>query len=229
MNVKSILLLSVFSTALVAGPAWADDAGAKMTRKKTGITAPAKRSLMNEKDWSLEIGGTGLWSDIRTDNTGYTLAGGDLTAAIAVDEVSLDNFCDGIFRGNTEFLFRGFGYKVIHGIESRFIGSNFGPRYNFVQPGWKVVPFVEGNVGFAFDDSQGVNLGTNGDRQVGMGQDFCFQFGIATGFRYDFTESWFMRCAAIYTHFSNAGLSEPGRKNRSMDAIGPEVSVGYRF
>ena len=148
------------------------------------------------------------------------------TAALRLDDDTLENFAGGVFRGHTEFLFRGFGIAVVHGTESRFIGVGLGPRYNFVQPGWKWVPFIEGNVGIAFTDSQGVTL-TRG--QVGQGQDFCFQFGIAAGTRYDITEDWFLRLSGVYTHFSNAGLSEPGRKNRALDAAGPELSFGYRF
>jgi hypothetical protein len=182
--------------------------------------------LADDHEWSIETG-TGFYiSDVRTDLNGYTFVPATLTASTVVDEISLDNFAYGTCRGYTEFMFRGFGLAVVHGIESRFIGISLGPRYNFCQPNWKWVPFVEGNVGFAFNDSRGLTLGA---KQMGQGQDFSFQFGMCAGVRYDITNDWFLRLTATYTHFSNAGLSEPVRKNRAIDAVGPEISVGYNF
>ncbi len=211
--IKPTKVVLVFSLALFISIVRADDPNHKI-------------QIKDDKNWSIELGSGFMLSDVRTDLPGYTLVPAKLTASTPVDDVSLDNWCDGIFRGYTEFYFRGFGYAVVHGTESRFIGAGFGPRYNFVQPGWKWVPFVEGNVGFGFTDSQGVTLARG---QVGQGQDFCFNFGIGTGVRYDINECWFARLSGTYMHFSNGGLSEPGRKNRAMDAAGPEISVGYRF
>jgi hypothetical protein len=186
---------------------------------------------MNEsvdlRDWSLEVGTGVLISDVRTDLPGYTLAPAFLMASTAMDEISLDDFAGGIFRGYTEFYFTGFGMAVINGTESRFVGISLGPRYNFCQPGWKVVPYIEGLVGFAFNDSQGARNAKFGD--IGQGQDFSFQFGIDIGARYDFNKDWYMRVAAVYTHFSNAGLSDPEHKNRALDAAGPQISFGRRF
>ncbi len=203
-------------------PAHGDDIA-----KKTVAAKPGLRAVAEDQDWSIEIGSGLLIDSVRTDLPGYTLVPAELAASLQCDNVSLDNFVGGIFRGNTEFVFRGFGMAVVHGIESRFMGINLGPRYNFVQQGWKFVPFVEGTVGFAFTDSQGVTTLNRG--QIGQGQDFMFNFGIATGIRYDINDSWFVRFSAIYSHFSNAGLSEPERKNRAIDAAGPMLSLGYCF
>jgi hypothetical protein len=187
---------------------------------------PSLKKESDEKEWTIELGTGMMWSDVRTDLLGYTLVPVELTASTAVDGISLDNFLGGCARGYTEFFFRGQGMAVLHGIESRFTGINLGPRYNFCQPGWVVDPFVEGHVGFSFNDSQGAFV--KGGQQ-GQGQDFSFQFGISLGAKYNITDDWFLRFAAVYTHFSNAGLSEPDRKNRALDAAGPIVSVGYSF
>jgi hypothetical protein len=212
---------------------WAVIFACAIVTMATGVRAgepainPPLRAGEAEKDWSVELGSGVLLADVRTDNTGYTLVPVDLTASYAVDEVSLDDVWGGVLRGNTDFLFRSANQIVVYGIESRFIGAGFGPRYNFVQPGWKIVPFVEGTVGFAFTNSRGRTRPVSGD--VGQGQDFCFNFGVAAGFRYDITEDWFARLSAVYTHYSNGGLSEPERKNHGLDAMGPEVSVGCKF
>jgi Lipid A 3-O-deacylase (PagL) len=175
--------------------------------------APASQEpatpTQTEKDWSLELGSGVL-----------------LTASYAVDEVSLDQFAGGFLRGNTEFLFRAYSHVITHGPESRIVGLYVGPRYNFVQPGWKLVPFVEGVVGFGFIDSNPQVVAGN---QRGVGQDFNFTFGVSVGARYDITEDWFARAAFSYNHFSNAGLSEPQFLNRAIDNVGPELSIGTRF
>ncbi len=188
---------------------------------------PASSDQEDEKEWSAELGSGVLFSNVRVSSLdAYTLVPIDFTASLAVDEVSLDDFWGGIFRGNTEFIFRGFGMAVTTGTESRIVGFNVGPRYNFVQKGWPVVPFIGADVGFGFADSRGK---TNGTQQVGLGQDMNFYFGVVTGIRYYINEDWFVRFTVAYNHFSNAGLSEPARQNRAIDAMGPELSVGSRF
>lgn len=218
----SFCVLSIFFTLQVH----AESTEPIEARSEITAPAPSSKTVPDEKEWSLELGSGLLIADVRTDLPGYTIVPADMTASFKLDDDTMDNFASGILRGHTEFIFRGFGYTVIHGTESRFVGASFGPRYNFVQPGWKWVPFVEGNVGFAFTDSQGVTV----DRgQIGQGQDFCFNFGIAMGVRYDITNDWFVRLSGMYTHFSNGGLSSPDRKNRALDAAGPELSFGHRF
>lgn len=182
------------------------------------------------KDWSLELGSGVGFSNIRSsDNARSTMIPITLTATLKLDEVSLeDGPLGGWLRGYSEFFFRGIGAPTVHGVENRFLGASFGPRYNFVQPGWRVVPFVEAGVGFLFADTD-PRPAFDGSRQTGMGQDFNFMFSVSAGVRYDMSEDWFMRLQVTYLHASNAGLSEPRWLNKPLDSIGPEVSFGVRF
>lgn len=181
-----------------------------------------------QHDWSVELGSGILFSNIRdSDISSQTVVPVQLTFSLAIDEVSLDEQLGGILRGYTEFLFRGTGGAFVQGQENGFIGAEFGPRYNFVQPGWKLVPFVEGTVGFLFADSDPVRE-SNGN-QRGLGQDFNFVWSVSIGARYDINDDWFVRAAATFTHISNAGLSEPEHDNEAFDGLGPQLSVGYRF
>lgn len=185
-------------------------------------------AAVSDKDWSVELGSGVLFSNIRTGTgNNSTLAPVQLAGVLKIDDVSLDHFAGGILRGNTEFLFRADYYQVVFGQENHLAGVSVGPRYNFVQPGWKFVPFVEGTVGILFADS---DQGTyEGDKHRGLGQDFNFTFGVAAGVRYDITDDWYARLSCDYVHVSNAGLSEPDHENMAIDALGPKVSVGYRF
>ncbi len=181
----------------------------------------------SEKDWSIEIATGAAFSNVRESHLdGYTIVPVTATAALKIDDVSLDNVAWGILRGYTEFLFQGYYNDIVHGPEDHIFGANFGPRYNFVQPGWKVVPYVQGLVGFGFANSS-PSVAPAAPR--GLGQDFNFTFGVGGGFRYDITDEWFARVGIEYTHYSNAGLSEPAHPNRAIDDLGPQVGIGYRF
>jgi len=175
------------------------------------------------KDWSIELGSGVTWSNVRSGapNQAYTIVPISLTASLAVDEVSLDNFLGGWLRGNTEFYFRGDYGQIVHGPENHYEGILVGPRYNFVQPGWDVIPFIEGGVGFDFADSQ--------PQAGGLGQDFNFSFDVAVGFKYKITEDFYTRLSCEYQHFSNAGMSEPTNPNHPIDSLGPKLAFGYSF
>lgn len=127
-------------------------------------------------------------------------------------------------RGNTEWVTSAFFHPVFDGTESRFTGGMFGPRYNFVQEGWAVVPYVGARVGFGFTDSR-----DNRQREGAQGQDFVFTFMVESGVRYLVNEWLELSLGAMYQHFSNAGLSEPGQKNYGLDVLGPVAAVNVRF
>lgn len=191
------------------------------------MTAPADSSSV-PYDWCAELSSGVAFGNIRDESLdGHTTVPINLTISLPLDEVSLDDFAGGYFRGYTEFLFRGMGQVVSGAEESALVGGGFGPRYNFVQEGWPLVPYVEAVVGFYFADSS-PRIDATG-KQFGLGQDFNFTFSVATGVRYDIDERWFTRLAIVYTHISNADLSEPDYENKAVDTLGPEVSLGFKF
>lgn len=176
----------------------------------------------SDKDWTLELGSGVSWSNVRTSgDASYTFIPINLTASLKLDEIGNDQFLGGIFRGYSEFYFRGDYDQIVHGPENWIAGIMVGPRYNFVQPGWKIIPFIEGGVGIDFADSN--------PQAGGLGQDFNFSFGVGAGVKYDISCDWFVRLAVDYQHFSNAGLSEPASKNKPIDSLGPKISFGYAF
>jgi opacity protein-like surface antigen len=187
------------------------------------ITPPSCSSCACEKDWTIELSSGAGWSNVRSGqpNQAYTIVPVSLTASLKLDDVSLDNFMGGWLRGYSEFYFSGDYDQIVHGPENHFEGLMVGPRYNFVQPGWKIIPFVEGGVGFCFADSD--------PSHGGLGQDFNFTFDTAAGARYNISDDFFVRLAVVYQHVSNAGLSEPTNPNHPIDALGPKLSFGYSF
>jgi opacity protein-like surface antigen len=217
--VKAILaglvLLSLGVPAAMAGTEMKDSKDMK------GITPPQCDPL--SKDWTLELGSGATFSNVRSGqpNQAYTIVPIDLTASLRLDDVGLDNMAGGIFRGYSEFFFRGEYEQIVRGPENHYEGLMVGPRYNFVQPGWKIIPFIEGGVGAGFADSN--------PQAGGLGQDFNFSFEVSVGAKYQINCNWYLRLAAEYQHVSNAGLSDPPNPNHPIDAVGPVLSVGYAF
>lgn len=222
---RTTICCSVFVLTLAS--AYAGDDKDMDYKNTTSDIAPITTTA-EDKNWATELSSGILFSNVRTGpGNNATLVPVQLAAVLKIDDVSLDNFAGGVFRGNTEFIFRGDFYQYTFGQENRLAGLSVGPRYNFVQPGWKIVPFVEGTVGILFADSNPQIYGDG--QQRGLGQDFNFTFDAAVGFRYDITDDWYLRLSCDYIHVSNAGLSEPQWQNKAIDAVGPEIGVGYRF
>jgi opacity protein-like surface antigen len=207
-------ILSCAAAALLALP---------LARAGTDMKQIAPAVQASPHEWTLELGSGVTWSNVRSGqpNQAYTIVPISLTASLALDEVSLDNFLGGVVRGYSEFFFRGDYAQIVHGPENHYEGILVGPRYNFVQPGWKLVPYVEGGVGIDFADSN--------PKAGGLGQDFNFSFEVGAGAKYNFTDDFFGRLGVEYQHLSNAGLSEPTNPNHPIDALGPKLSFGYAF
>lgn len=197
-----------------------------LTRAMAGTdmkeVTPVLGNSDSDKDWTIELASGVVFSNVRTGlpNQPYTIVPIDLVASLKLDDVSLDNFLGGWLRGYSEFFFRGDYDQIVWGPENHYEGIYAGPRYNFVQPGWKIIPFVEGGVGIGFADAN--------PAQGGLGQDFNFSFEVAAGMKYNFCGDFFARLEIQYQHISNAGLSAP-IPNNQIDALGPKVSIGYAF
>jgi opacity protein-like surface antigen len=223
-NRKTATLLKQLAACALAGAALSLAplvAGTAMNDSKSmeGVAAPAPA----EHDWTLELGSGVLFSNVRSGepNQAYTIVPISLCASLKLDDVSLDNMWGGILRGYSEFYFRGDYDAIVRGPENRYEGLVVGPRYNFVQPNWKLIPYVEGGVGFVFADSK--------PQFGGLGEDFNFTFTVGAGAKYMITDNFFARLGVEYQHVSNAGLSEPAAANHPIDALGPKLSFGYAF
>src|SRR5213594_2837295 len=47
-------------------------------------------------------------------------------------------------RGYNQFYVSAIAEPIFRGIENHYFGLNFGGRYNFVQPGWRLNPYISG-------------------------------------------------------------------------------------
>jgi len=208
-----VALLGAFSSLITT--CWSGTEVSKGPLPSTSSDGTTSSPLFGEDVVSLSAETAGLFS-INNPND-YRYLPQLITVGWQLDEIGNE----GWNRGNTEFLFSGMYAPVINGPNPWFTGGLFGPRYNFIQEGWPVIPYLESRVGFMFTNATGAP-----DSQ---GQDFCFSFTIGIGVRIPVMDQLSVNLGAMYQHISNGGLSEPEHENVGLDSIGPTLSVTWAF
>jgi hypothetical protein len=129
------------------------------------------------------------------------------------------NDSDSWARGYNQFCLTLMAEPIVRGIENHYFGINFGGRYNFVRPNWRIVPYFSGGLGLGWIDS-------SPDMRGSQGQDFTFNILTAIGFSYQIDSHWKIDAGAQYQHLSNGGQTDP---NPSLNLIGPQIGVSYSF
>jgi len=130
-----------------------------------------------------------------------------------------------ILRGNTDFSFTG-SYTVIEqGPESYYASAMAGVRYNFIQPNWRMVPYLELRGGMGFTDAQQPYEAAHHQPEAGQGQDFTFTFTMGAGVRYNFSPTYSLSAGIAFMHISNLYLSEPKYYNHGVNVVGPTIGL----
>lgn len=127
----------------------------------------------------------------------------------------------GILRGNWEFLGELFAGPILNGPGHVAAGATLFLRYNFIQPGARIVPYIQGGAGGVFADIK--HGAASGDA---VSQDVNFNLQATGGLRFRVNERWSILAEATYRHISNASLSTP---NYGIDQLGGAVGVGLGF
>jgi lipid A 3-O-deacylase len=127
---------------------------------------------------------------------------------------------DSLYRGNFEVLFDVTAACITSGLGKGFIGPSILWRYNFVQPGASVVPYLQGGSGFVLTDAYK-------DRtQRAIGQAFEFYLRAEVGARFFLTDNWSFDIEGGYQHISNARMAE---RNYGVNALGAQIGFTYFF
>ncbi len=105
---------------------------------------------------------------------------------------------------------------MFDGEGSYIAGGTLWLRYNFVQPNWRVVPYLQGGVG-----AEGTDM-----NQDLIGQKFNFNLNIAAGARWFVARDISINAECLYQHISNAKLSST---DIGINAVGPVLSISYFF
>ena len=149
-------------------------------------------------------------ADIGRPTINYTIT------EIQIGYMLADVKSSGLIRGNFEVLGEGFGSAIFHGPGSYIAGATIWGRYNFVQPGWRLVPYIQGGMGLTSTDVA--------TRYVG--QPFNFNLNLSIGTRYFVAAKWAVQLEFRYQHISNANTA---RHNLGINSAGPILGVSYLF
>ena len=127
---------------------------------------------------------------------------------------------DGFLRGNFEFLGEAFGAVIFDGPGDGIAGLTLMLRYNFVQPGAKLVPYFQIGAGGAWN-----NVHSDSSQRI-LGSQFTFNLQSAIGLRYFLCENVALTVEAGWIHLSNASLSD---RNLGLNGAGGALGVSWFF
>jgi lipid A 3-O-deacylase len=123
---------------------------------------------------------------------------------------------DGFFRGSFQLAPEIFGAGITHGSGNYIAGATLWFRYNFVQPGWRLVPFIEaGGGGTTLDIPHKYD-----------GNDFNFNLDGSVGVRWFVADHWSLNAEYRFQHISNANLWS---RNIGVNTSGPAVGISFFF
>ena len=129
-----------------------------------------------------------------------------------------------ILRGNWDLSFSGAIVAIPRGPETHYAAYIMGIRRNFVQPRWRIAPYVDGRLGLGL---------VNAKEPLGVlfaqGEDFTFTLNVGSGIRYNFNPRFSISAGVNYMHISNLYLSEPKYPNYGINAYGPIAGIDIRL
>jgi hypothetical protein len=121
-------------------------------------------------------------------------------------------------RGNWEALLDLYGAGIFAGPGNFLIGPTALIRYNFVQPGWCVVPYLQGGCGLLFNDA----YEDKSQKLIGSVVEFSPQ--VSAGARYLINDKWSLDAEVMFHHISNANTAN---RNVGVNALGGQVGFSY--
>jgi Lipid A 3-O-deacylase (PagL) len=129
-----------------------------------------------------------------------------------------------ILRGNWDLSFSAALVVIPRGPETHYGAYMMGIRRNFVQPRWRIAPYVDGRLGLGGIDAK-EPLGV----LFAQGQDFTFTLNMGSGVRYNLNSRYSISAGMHYMHISNLYLSEPKYLNYGINVYGPIAGIEVRL
>ncbi len=155
-----------------------------------------------------------LWGSLANPNS-YEVGAQFITARWRWGTVERDTW----LRGYNQVYALAMAEPIFRGPENFYYGISVGFRYNFVQPGSRLQPYISGGVGLGWIDSHANVFGA-------QGQDFTFNILSAAGVSYRVNDHLKISVGGLYQHLSNGGQTDP---NPSLNLFGPQVGVTWSF
>lgn len=200
-----VMLLTCFSYAR------ADQTSAVDSEPTTGIYTEGRVSLQLVSGALFSI--TGFPEGSPALNYAQTnLRLGWMLATPGPGQSVLRGAWEGLVEISNSIIFKGPG-SYIGGITGLL-------RYNFVQPDWDLVPYIQGGVGIVYNDVY------EDDKQQAIGQAIELTPQCSVGVHYLIDRNWAVAAEGMFHHISNAGMS---KRNRSLNSLGGFIGVTYFF
>jgi lipid A 3-O-deacylase len=127
----------------------------------------------------------------------------------------------GFWRGNNEFIFEAFGGPVTDSPGGSYLaGGGILWRYNFIQPGARLIPYTQLGAGALDND-----VWTSPHQRI-LGEGFEFLLTADLGIKYLVNDRWAISLEADYRHISNADIAS---RNQGLNALGALMQISYFF
>jgi lipid A 3-O-deacylase len=177
-------------------------------------------SLYTEGRFSFQLVAGPLFSPflIQTDEVNLNYVQTDLRLGWMLNTPSSNG---SFFRGNFEAIVQ-IDNSIITKGPGHYIGGVAGLlRYNLVQPGTKLVPYVQVGVGIVYTDIYKDEIG-----HALTGQAINFTPQGSLGLRYMAGKNWSVDLEGVFHHISNAGLND---ENLGINSGGVVLGFTYFF
>src|SRR5678815_1543705 len=217
LNCCILVAASVFTTtsAIHAGSAMAEDRRLAASKLVCSTEFPFEKGV-HEIEFGVGVFGS-PWSEGTVERPDMAFAIGEVRAGWMLSNPRGEGF----LRGNWECLLAAFGGGILDGPGDLLVGTEMLLRYNFVQPGSRLVPFIQFGGGGIYSDA------ANDDPiQHLIGSDLSFILEGEIGLRWKLNERSAIHCGLDYRHISNAGLA---RHNAGVNALGGLIGIGIFY
>jgi lipid A 3-O-deacylase len=131
-----------------------------------------------------------------------------------------DHTGGGLLRGSFEPIFEVNGAAAVEGFGHSFAGTALILRYNFVQPGFRIIPYVQLGAGVQYNDAY------RDTTQTALGQALTYSLSAQAGVRYFIKPNLSLDIEGGYIHLSNLNQSA---RNDGIDALGGTIGITYYF
>jgi lipid A 3-O-deacylase len=125
-----------------------------------------------------------------------------------------------LFRGNFEAILEVTNSSIYKGPGNYLGGLTAIIRYNFVQAGLKLIPYVQCGAGIVYTDAY------KDHSQDAIGESIEFTPQGSIGLRYLIRNNWSIDAECMFQHISNASLAT---RNDGINALGGFIGLTYFF
>jgi lipid A 3-O-deacylase len=127
---------------------------------------------------------------------------------------------DDPLRGSFQAVLETTGSYVWTSFGTYMVGITGLVRYNFVQPNWIVVPYIQGGAGIIYTNAR------NWSNQDAIGGNWEFTPQFGGGLKFLLDKNWTFNMEGAFQHISNANTSA---RNEGVNAYGGFVGFTYVF